>query len=125
MAIQKINESFLYARNAGANLSSAMHLLATVDTDGDIILAGANSTVLGTIYEAAPENHPVTVQFGGIGKVKLGTGGCTPGQLLAAAANGLAVVAAGAGKNVVGIAIEGGAEGAVVAFVFQPNKLTA
>ena len=72
MAIMKIHESLLWARNAGADLSEKLNYFAHVDTDGDIVLAGDGEHVIGNIIEAASENNPVTVQFGGIGKVVAG-----------------------------------------------------
>lgn len=125
MAFQKIDEAWTYARNAGADLSDKLHYLTKVDTDGDIVLAGAGELVLGNITEPAVANRPVTVQFGGIGKVKVGSGGVIAGAKLAAASGGVAVTAAGAGTAYVGVALASASEGGIVPFVYARGVLTA
>jgi len=64
-----------YARLAGADLTTALNKFAMVDTNGNIILATAAAKVLGTIIEENNINYPVTVQYGGQGKVIVGAGG--------------------------------------------------
>ena len=93
-----------YARNAGADLSAKLFYLAKVAADGDIELAGAGEAALGAITEAAAENKPVTVQFGGIAKVIAGAS-FNAGVMLAADSDGKAVTAT-TGNEVVGIALE-------------------
>lgn len=112
-----------YARNAGADLSAALFKLAAVDTDGDIILAGAGTPVLGVIIEAAAENYPVTILYGGQGKVIVGADGAiAAGDLLTANALGLAKVSTaspGDDVGVFGMALHGGAVGEIIEFVFK------
>jgi hypothetical protein len=125
MATMKIHESLLYARNAGADLSGSINLLAHVDTDGDIVLAGAGDVAIGSIFEAAIENKPVTVQTGGIMKVKLGSGGVTAGAGVKPAAGGLGVSGAGAGDINVGIALITGLEDEIVSVLHYPHTVHA
>jgi len=93
-----------YARNAGADLSAKLYYAAKVDTDGDIVLAGAGEAALGIITEAAVENKPVTVQFGGIAKA-IAAGAFNAGVMLASDGNGK-LTTASTGNEVIGIALE-------------------
>jgi hypothetical protein len=120
MAIMKIHESLLYARNAGADLSEKLNYFAKVDSDGDIVVAGDGQAVLGTLIESAIENKPVTVQFGGIGKV-IAAESITAGAIIASDTNGQAVAAA-AGDFVVGIALTGASANELVPFAFIPGR---
>jgi len=113
-----------YARNAGADLSAGLHKLAKIDTDGDLVLAGAGEAIAGNIYEAAAQNAPVTVQVDGIGKCEAG-GTITAGQLIASDASGLGVNAGSAGDYAIGIALESGVTGDIVPFVFARNTVHA
>lgn len=109
-----------YARNAGANLSAALHKLVKVDTDGDIVLAGANEPILGVVIEAAVENKPVTVLYGGQGKVIVGAeGAITAGEMLASNASGLAKAGTSGAAGTFGMALTGGAVGELIEFVFN------
>ncbi len=108
MAIQQIPEGFMYARNAGEDLSAAINKIAHVDTDGDIVLAGAGDHVIGVIYEGAAADTPCTVQMAGIAKVILGSGGITAGALVKPDASGLGVNAGSAGDKAIGIALQTG-----------------
>lgn len=125
MAIQQVIESQLYARNAGADLSAKLHYLGHVDTDGDIVLAGAGDVSIGSIFEAAAANKPVTVQTGGIMKVLIGTGGITAGVGVKPEAGGTGVAGTAAGSINVGIALESGAAGTVVSVLHYPHTVHA
>jgi hypothetical protein len=120
MAFTKIHESLVYARDAGADLSTNLHYFAKVDTDGDIVLAGDGEAALGTIIEAAVENSPVTVQFGGIGKVIAG-GAVTAGNIIASDGDGKAVAAA-VGDFVVGIALSDADASDIFSFAFVSGR---
>jgi hypothetical protein len=107
--------SLSYARLAGADLSNALNKFGMVDTNGNIVLATAAAKVLGTIIEENNINYPVTVQYGGQGKVIVGAAAVTAGAVIASDANGLAVAGA---TNPVGVALTGGAPGTVIEFAF-------
>lgn len=108
-----------YARNAGADLSAALFKLVKVDTDGDIVLAGASDPVIGVVIEAAVENKPVTVQYGGQGKVIVGAeGAITAGAMLQSNASGLAKSGTSGAAGVFGMALNGGAVGEIIEFAF-------
>lgn len=112
-----------YARNAGADLSTSLNLLAHVDTDGDLVLAGAGEHAIGTIIEGAVADKPATVQFGGIAKAVCG----------ATVAAGARVASDGAGKVVtattgdfeVGTALEGGDAEEVIPVALIPGRTHA
>lgn len=114
MAIQKIHESLLYSADAGENLSAKLNYLAKIDTDGEIILATAGSAGF-PIIEAAASGDPVTIQFGGIGKVIAG-GTFNAGVDLASDSAGK-LVSASAGVAVVGYSVTAGVSGDVVSYL--------
>lgn len=105
-----------YARQAGADLSAALFKFASLDSSGNLVLAGNDGVVLGCIIEEAPLGRPATVQYGGEGKVIVGASPIAAGALIAAAAGGLAKTSTG--TNTVGMALEGGAANAVIEFAF-------
>lgn len=105
-----------YARLAGADLSGALNKFGMVDSNGNIVLATAAAKVLGTIIEENNINYPVTVQYGGQGKVIVGSVAVVAGAVIASDANGLAVAGA---TNPVGVALTGGAAGTVIEFAFN------
>lgn len=122
MAIYK-DLGFTYARNAGADLSGSLNLASHVDTDGDVVLAGAGEHVLGFITEAAVADKPATIQFAGIAKAICG----------ATVAAGARVASDGAGKVVtattgdfeIGTALEGGDAEEVIPVVMLPGRTHA
>ncbi|MDO8614626.1 MAG: DUF2190 family protein [Dehalococcoidia bacterium] len=120
MAYEKIPNEFTHAQNAGADLSAKLHYFAHVDTDGDIVLAGDGEHVLGVITEAAVENSPVTVQFGGIGKVVAGAT-IVAGERIASDSAGKAVPAA-VGDFEVGTALTSADADDLFSFVFLPGR---
>ncbi len=124
MSIFKYSEGLSYARNAGADLSGDLNKIAHVDADGDIVLAGAGEHAIGTIYEAAVEDKPVTIQFGGIAKVICG-GTVTAGQRVASDASGLAVNAGSAGDFEIGTALTSGLVNEVIPVMLLPGRAHA
>ena len=110
-------DGMYYARNAGADLSAKLFHLAKVDTDADLVLAGDGEAVAGVITEAAAADSPVTIQYGGIAKVVCG-GSITAGAKVASDANGQAVLAT-TGEFAVGMALEAGASGRVIAVMLR------
>lgn len=113
MAWEQVPEMFEWAQNAGADLTGKLHYIAKVDTDGDIVLAAAaTEAILGVIREENVENKPVTVQFGGIGKVICGAS-VTAGQNLTSDGNGKATPAS-AGNQILGRALMNGDSGDII-----------
>lgn len=124
MAHEQVPEMFEYAQNAGADLSAKLFFIAKVDTDEDIILAGAGEAALGVIREAAVQDKPVTVQYGGIAKVSAGAA-FNAGVLLASDTNGQAVLAT-SGQYSIGMALQAaGAQNEIVSVRLGPyGKVT-
>ena len=122
MAISKVHEALTHARNAGADLSAKLNYFAHVDTDGDLVLAGDGEHIAGNIIEAAVENKPVTVQFGGIGKV-ICAEAITPGARISSDADGKAVNSA-VGDFEAGTALgdAASAAGDVISFLWLPGR---
>lgn len=125
MAFEQVVEGLQYARNAGADLSAKVFYLAKVDTDGDIVLAAAGTdVVLGVIREGAVANKPVTVQFGGIGKVIAG-GSITAGARITSDGNGKAVATTSAGDKVCGIALTAADAGDIISIALVPGHVAS
>ncbi len=121
MATRKIHESLLYARDAGANLNAKLNYFAKIDSDGDINICGDGEAIAGVIYEAAKENKPVTIQFGGIGTVRA-AGSITAGNIIASDSSGEAVAAA-ATDWVAGIALnDTSTQGELVSFLMLSGR---
>lgn len=112
MAINKVPESFTYAADAAVDHSSNIHKIVAVDSSGDIALCGDGAQMLGTLIEVNTAGNPVTVQFGGIAKVKLG-GTVAAGGAVASGASGVGVAAA-VNDYVIGQALEGGVSGDII-----------
>lgn len=93
---------------AGADLSAAQFLAVKVDTDGDVVLAGAGEVALGILQDKpAADGRAATVAAAGVSKCVFGADSVTPGMLLAADANGKLIEAV-TGDFVIGICREGG-----------------
>lgn len=123
MAFEQVIEGLEYAQNAGADLSAKLYYLCKIDTDGDIILAAAGTDhVFGVIREGNTADKPVTVQFGGIGKVIAG-GTIVAGDRLTADANGKAVATTTAGNKVIGVALMSASANEIFSFAFQPGHV--
>lgn len=104
------------ARIAGVDLTTALNKFVMLDANGNAVLATAAAKVFGTVIEENNLNYPVTIQYGGQGKVIVGAGGA-----IAAGAqinsDSLGLAAAGA-TNSVGVAMNGGPVGAVIEFAY-------
>jgi hypothetical protein len=119
MATMKINESFLWAGEADADMRSNLNKFAKLSTDGEVALAGANEKVLGTIVEvnlnASAPFGPVTVQMEGIAKVIAG-GTVSIGDEVSSDASGKAVTG---GTQKAGTAMTAGVSGDVIEVVLN------
>lgn len=107
MARAQVNEGFLVALEAGADLTDAVGKIVKVDANGAAVLCGADEKALGVVYEnslasSAPYG-PVTVQFAGIARVRA-SAAITAGATVAVAAGGLAKTGT---TNPIGIALTG------------------
>ena len=123
MATSRYDSSELDAVLAGADLSAKVFYLANLDSSGELILAVNTGRVVGVITEGAVEGKAATYQTGGIAKVLVGSGGLTAGQNVMSNANGEAVLAAGAGTHVVGVALKTAAAGTIGEVLLQANRL--
>lgn len=122
------------SRPAGADLSTKQYTFVKVNSSGQAVSAAAGEAAIGVLQNEPTSGQTATVQVAGIAKVKAG-GNVTAGARVAADADGKAVTAtlgrtntsdAGAaadpliGSNVMGIALEGGANNDVIAVLLQP-----
>jgi len=109
------------ALGQGADLTGKLHYFVKSDTtDNQVVLAGANDTVLGVVTEEAGSTtvgKPVTVQVSGIAKVLVGAVAVAAGARLSSDANGLAITyVSGVGA---GTALTGGAAGTIISVLME------
>lgn len=119
------------------DLSASQYCLVTVD-DAGLDLCGANAMPLGVLQNAPIAGEAGSVRLGGISKVVAG-GTITKGQLLASDANGHVVAytalagtitngtpdtIAFSGSSVVGVALEDGASGDIIAVHLRFSALS-
>ena len=124
MAVTRADGPDFDSKNAGADLSEKLFFLAHMDTDGDLVLAGAGEAVYGVIVEPGAANEPVTVQVSGLAKAIAG-GSITAGQPIEADGDGKAAAASGAGSNTFGIARNSADAGDMVEILIDRSMLHA
>lgn len=123
MAWESVVDGLQYARNAGADLSAKLFYIAKLDTDEDVNLAtAASDKIIGVIREAALENAPVTVQFGGVGKVIAG-GAIVAGDLITADGSGKGIATTSTGNRILGIALEAAATNEIFSCMLSPGSV--
>jgi hypothetical protein len=103
MAGYKLVEGLTYAAPAGEDLSQSLNRFVKINSDGDVVLAGADEKALGTLFEAAALGAMASVQIGGIAKA-IASAAIAKGARVAVAANGLAKTGT---TNPAGIALNG------------------
>ncbi len=92
---------------AGADLSTKQFFAVKVDTDGDVVLAGAGEVAVGILQDKpAADGRAATVADGGVSKCVFGAT-VAPGALVMSDANGKLITAT-TGNYVIGICREGG-----------------
>ena len=79
-----------WAQNAGADLTGKLFCFATLDANGNIVVATAAVAAIGAIIEEATSGNPASVQLNGIAKVNAG-GTIVPGARVQTDSNGNAV----------------------------------
>lgn len=113
---------------AGADLSAKQNHFVKINSSGAAVVAGAGEAAIGVLQNDPTSGQTAAVQVSGIAKIKAGAS-ITAGAVIAVNADGEAVTAtkgtvnttdtsstdAVVGSNVMGIAIEGGAENDVIA----------
>lgn len=110
--------SLSWAKEAGADMSAHLYKIAKYDGAGNIVLATAG-TGIGVITEVAPLGKPVTVQYGGQVKVKVGAAPIAVGAYITADSNGLAVTGTSGAAGILGYAMSAGAAGAIIEMAFN------
>lgn len=123
MAHMQVPEAFLYSEEAAADLRTNLHCMAAIEeVTGKIRLASnTGEKPFGAIYEVnlsgSSPYGPVTVQFGGIAKVRAGAAVAIGARLSvdssgravtagAAAQFGTALSAAGAANEVISVKLD-------------------
>lgn len=118
---------------AGADLSTKQYFAVKVNSSGQAVLAGAGEAAIGILQNNPASGQVATVRTAYTTKAAAG-GTIAAGARVASDANGKMVVAtagrtntsdAGAsadaliGSNVIGTALEGGADGEIIAVLIQ------
>lgn len=123
MAWEQVVEGLEWAENAGANLAGKVHYIVKYDTNGAIVLAAAaTDKILGVLREDGASGKPVTVQFGGVGKVIAG-GTIAAGDLLTSDGSGQAVATTSAGNRIIGIALMAADSGDIISAALMPGSV--
>src|SRR5262245_47100431 len=111
MAGFKLDEAWTVAEVAGEDLSAKVNYLVKMNSDGEIVLAGADEKALGTVYEGAAEGAACSVAMGAILKV-VASAAIAKGARVKVAAGGKAVTGT---TNPVGVALSScSADGEVI-----------
>jgi Uncharacterized conserved protein (DUF2190) len=109
---------------ASADLSTKQFHLVEIDANGQIAVVGAGVHADGVLQDTPnAAGRAGLVAVGGTVRVICG-GVVTRGGAVAADSNGKAVNAASTAK-IVGTALETGADGAIIAMLFQPRGFNA
>lgn len=111
---------------AAADLSAKQYRFVTIDSNGRAALSTRGALASGILQDKpAALDRPGRIRTvsGVISKVVLG-GTVTKGQALVSDANAAAVNASSADNNYMGIAIESGASGDIIAMLLQPRGLS-
>lgn len=108
---------------AGADLSASQYHFVEVGAAGTIVVAGDGAHADGVVNDGPLSGRTAEVAIGGIIKVKCG-GVVTRGGPVASDAAGKAVNAA-SGDIILGTALETGADGAIIAMIFNPRGAAA
>ena len=112
---------------AAGNLSSTGQFhFATVDANGRADVASANSEVIVGIGQNKPgaQHRGYSIQYEGVSKLILG-GTVNEGDRLTSDSDGAGVATTTAGHRVGAIALEAGADGAVISALVVPGSFGA
>lgn len=120
MAVTKADGADFEAKNAGANLSSSVNLIAKLQSDDTVVLTAANTDLpFGVITEGATAGNPVTLQVQGMAKAVASTA-INAGQRVMAGSDGKLAPWSGGSNYSIGVARSSVlADGEVVSFWFD------
>lgn len=105
---------------AGADLRTKMYHLVKLDTDGNIVLCGANERAIGVLDGKPNVGENVAVNILGTTKVVAG-GAIGIGDYVVSNANGQVVVKGNDDTNIVGVALESASNaGEIIEILLMP-----
>ena len=114
---------------AGSGLTAAENYVVKQDTDGTVVLAGANGTgAIGILHNqpSAGDSASVILRSGqGTAKIKLGGSVTTYGSAITSQAGGTGIVTTTAGDQVIGTALGLGVSGDVIEIMLTTGKYGA
>lgn len=110
---------------AAADLSGNQFSFVKVDTSAQVALAGNGEAAVGVLQDKPASGAVASVEVGtgAITKVKVGSAAVNKGYPAASDGSGLGKNAA-TGNHVMGIWLEDGAAGAIVAMLLSPRSAT-
>lgn len=98
---------------ANADLSANQYAFVVVNTSARVALASNGADAIGVLVnDPAAAGRPAAIQIDGVAKLKVGSGGLTMGDNVAADTNGVAITAA-TGDAILGKALETVAAGGI------------
>lgn len=112
---------------AGGDLSAHQWKFVTVNSSGEAVLqTTVNGRVVGVLQnDPAAQGREAEVAVAGVVKVLVGASAVAAGDEIETTAAGLALTAAGAGSNIVGICLVGAAAGGLAEVLLQPRGVVA
>jgi len=119
MAIQENFQTITLV--AGADLSELQYRFVGVNASGEAVAAGAGASAIGVLQNDPLQGQAATIAISGVIKVEAG-GVVTRGGPVASGANGVAANAAN-DDNVLGTALDTGANGRIISMLFQKNGI--
>lgn len=111
---------FSFTLLAGIDLSTSKFCAVDVNSSAQAVLPTAGGRAIGVVQNNPALGQPATVVQTGITKAKVGTGGITAGQNVQALADGT-FTAAVSTKYAIGIALQTGVAGTLVAVLLTPS----
>lgn len=111
---------------AGADLSSDQHKFVVIASDGQVDLVGSAGADADGVLMNKPSaaGRDALVQFGGVAKVIVGSGGLTAGNKVQSDASGLAIVASSS-DHVLGKVLKTYAAGDVASILLVSKHILA
>lgn len=109
---------------AAGDLSAKQYRFVTLNSSGQIAASTRGALSCGVLQDKpAAAGRSGAVRYNGVTKIKLG-GSVTAGNAIVSDANGDGVTTASSDTNYMGIALESGASGEIVAMLLQPRGLS-
>lgn len=114
----------IYSAPAAADYSATLYRFATVDTSGNIATVGsAGAHAVGILSNQPASGEQARIEWDGVHKIEVGTGGLTPGQTVSSDATGKGVHDTTSGHSYMGLSLGTYAAGDVGIMLWSPGTV--